>query len=315
MTTYALPDWVRCPACRGPLERAEDLGRATHLSCIACSAEYAVDEGIPVLLDAETRREAEAHAAKEDTRVYHAARHDAPANVQYYDYWVDDLLRRVPSRRYRRAVELMAGGAELSRRARELPKPIVAIDINKGLLALSKDELVPEILPVCASAERLPFEDASIDLVLIQGGLHHVRPRVAGVVREIARVMAPGAVLVASEPRNDNLFNHTFRRAFYHLHPTPDADEEDGFTARQMRELLDHAGLVMLQYDPFAYLGYMLIGNTDLVPLLARMDRNALSSSLIALDRAWARVPFARGLGWASQILAEKRARASCRSV
>ena len=36
------------------------------------------------------------------------------------------------------------------------------------------------------------------------------------------------------------------------------------------------------------------------------MKRNALSSSLIALDRAWAKLPLARGLGWASQIVAEK---------
>ena len=50
----------------------------------------------------------------------------------------------------------------------------------------------------------------------------------------------------------------------------------------------------------------MLIGNTDLVPLLARMPQNTLSSSLIALDRVWTRVPVARGLGWASQVVAEK---------
>lgn len=306
MTKYALPDWVRCPACRGALETVSDVTNASGVSCTKCSARYVIEKGIPVLLDEDTRREAEAHAAKEDTSGYHAARHVAPANMQYYDYWVDDLLRRIPARRYGRVIELMAGGAEVSRRARALPKPIVAIDINHSLLALSRDEIVPDIVPVCASAESLPFEDGSIDLVLIQGGLHHVRKKVAGVVREIARVMAPGATLVASEPRNDHPFNRAFRRAFYHLHPIPDAEEEDGFTEREMRSLLGAAGLTMREYDPFAYLGYMLIGNTDLVPLLARMPKNALSSSLIALDRAWTRLPLARGLGWASQIVAEK---------
>jgi SAM-dependent methyltransferase len=304
MPSHSLPTWIRCPACRGSLE-GEGEGEG-ELRCAACNARYEVKDGIPILLDEATRRWAEEHAAKEDFAGYHAARHVAPANIQYYDYWVDDLLRRIPGKKHERVVELMAGGAEVSRRARSLPKPIVAIDINHGLLALSKDELLPDIVPVCASAEQLPFEDASIDLVLIQGGLHHVRKRVGGVVKEIARVMAKGATLIASEPRNDNLFNRAFRRAFYHLHPIPEADEEDGFTEREMRDLLGDAGLSLRAYDPFAYLGYMLIGNTDLVPVLARMQPNAISSSLIALDRAMTRVPLARGLGWASQIVAEK---------
>jgi|GEM_PF-4877805 len=309
MATYSLPDWVRCPACRGALEGAADLDAAREVACPRCETRYAVEKGIPILLDAATRKEAEAHAAKEDFSGYHAARHVAPANVQYYDYWVSDLLARIPWRPYTRVVELMAGGAEVSRRARALPKPIVAIDINHGLLALSKPELVPDIVPVCASAESLPFEDGSIDLVLIQGGLHHVRKRVNGVVKEIARVMAPGGTLVASEPRNDNVLNRAVRRAFYHLHPIPEADEEDGFTEREMRSLMTEAGLTLREYDPFAYLGYMLIGNTDLVPLLARMQPNALSSSLIALDRACTRLPLAKNLAWASQIVAEKPAR------
>jgi hypothetical protein len=63
---------------------------------------------------------------------------------------------------------------------------------------------------------------------------------------------------------------------------------------------------VLEQYDPFAYVGYMLIGNTDLVPVLARMRRNWLSSLLVGVDRAWSRTPVLRQLGWASQILARK---------
>jgi hypothetical protein len=36
------------------------------------------------------------------------------------------------------------------------------------------------------------------------------------------------------------------------------------------------------------------------------MEKNAISKSLIALDRVWTKLPLARGLGWASQIVAEK---------
>ena len=73
-----------------------------------------------------------------------------------------------------------------------------------------------------------------------------------------------------------------------------------------MRALLTAAGLELVQYDPFAYIGYMLIGNTDLVPFFFRMKRNWISSLLIGIDRGWAVIPLARGFGWASEILAEK---------
>jgi SAM-dependent methyltransferase len=266
--SVSLPAWVRCPACRGALETVSDLTKADRVACASCKTSYDVESGIPILLGDEDRRSAEEHAAKEDFAGYHAARHAAPANMHYYDYWCDDLLGRIPAREYGRVIELMCGGAELSRRARSLPKPIVAIDVNRGLLALSRDEIVPDVIPVCASAGRLPFEDGAIDLVLIQGGLHHVRRHVDVVVEEIARVMAPGALLVASEPRNDHPFNRAFRRAFYRLHPTPDAEEEDGFTRRELSDLFQRAGLSLKEYDPFAYVGC--------------------------------------GMGWASEIVAEK---------
>lgn len=304
-----LPDWVRCPQCRGALEAVKSLEAVDGIACTKCKTRYGVKDGIPVLLEESVRVAAEAHTKEEDTEGYHAARHVSPANMEYYDYWCSDLLRRIPpapAGRPRRVIELMCGGAELSRRATELPRPIVAIDINRDLLALSRKDLVPSIIPVCSSAEQLPFEDGAIDLVLIQGGLHHVRKRVASVVREIGRVMAPGATLVASEPRNDHPANRAFRRLFYNLHPIPEEEEEDGFTRRELQELFEGGGLRLEQYDPFAYLGYMLIGNTDLVPLFARMPRNRLSSALIGLDRLSAKLPVLRGLGWASEIVGRK---------
>ncbi|MEA2481347.1 MAG: hypothetical protein QOJ07_3269 [Thermoleophilaceae bacterium] len=52
-----------------------------------------------------------------------------------------------------------------------------------------------------ASVERLPFEDASFDLVTCQTVLIHVRdPGVA--IAEMMRVVKPGGLVVASEPNN-----------------------------------------------------------------------------------------------------------------
>lgn len=298
-----LPGWVVCPVCLGEIaRRASDHA----ISCRACARVFPVRAGIVELLDDDGLAAADSVARDTGTSGYHAARHLSPCGEQYYDYWCGDILGRLPQGRFERVIEIMAGGAELSRRASGLPHPIVAIDLNRVLLQLNRDALIPDVVPVCATAERLPFRDGSVDVVLIQGGLHHVRRRVDVALSEIARCMAPGAVLLASEPRNDNLLLHGFRRLFYHLHPIPDAQEEDGFTRAQLDEHLRKAGLVLDQYEPFAYLGYMLLANTDLLPVLGRMRRNRLSTLLVDVDRLLRRVPVLRGLGWASQIRAYK---------
>ena len=49
-----------------------------------------------------------------------------------------------------------------------------------------------------AAAEQLPFADAVFDLVVVTLSLSHWRDRAAGLA-EIARVMAPGATLVAAD--------------------------------------------------------------------------------------------------------------------
>jgi SAM-dependent methyltransferase len=52
-----------------------------------------------------------------------------------------------------------------------------------------------------ASADELPFDDASFDLVTCQTLLMHV-PDPSRVVREMVRVTKPGGLVVASEPNN-----------------------------------------------------------------------------------------------------------------
>lgn len=310
-----LPDWVVCPLCRTPFAGVVDLTStaAAPLKCPGCNVEHSIKEGIPILLDQEGKKLFEHEESHDTTDSYQKARHESSVNIEYYDYWCSDLYSRLPlnpDRPIRHVVELMAGGAEMARRAqsngRQLPKPIVAIDLSHKLLAMNRDAIVPDVIPVCASATALPFKDGTVDLFIIQGGLHHVRKIVDRVLIEIARCLSPGGVILASEPRNDSLVNRAVRRAFYRLHPIPDAEEEDGFTESQLQHLMAAAGLEVKSYEPFAYVGYVLIGNTDLVPFFSRMKKNPVSRLLVGLDAAMAKTPLVRRLGWASQIVCAK---------
>jgi ubiquinone/menaquinone biosynthesis C-methylase UbiE len=76
-------------------------------------------------------------------------------------------------------------------------------DISPGMLsALSTnaERLGLDVTTVPTDAERLPFEDASFDLVIGHAILHHI-PDLEQAFREFARVLAPGGtVLFAGEP-------------------------------------------------------------------------------------------------------------------
>jgi ubiquinone/menaquinone biosynthesis C-methylase UbiE len=76
-------------------------------------------------------------------------------------------------------------------------------DISPGMLrtlAANAKRLGLEVRTAPADAERLPFEDASFDLVLGHAVLHHI-PDLGRAFREFARVLAPGGTLMfAGEP-------------------------------------------------------------------------------------------------------------------
>lgn len=78
----------------------------------------------------------------------------------------------------------------------------VGIDFAVPKLAVARREL-PAVRVAAADAARLPFADDSFAAVLIRDVLHHVDDRPA-VVREAARVLAPGGCLAAIEPNRNS---------------------------------------------------------------------------------------------------------------
>jgi SAM-dependent methyltransferase/uncharacterized membrane protein YbhN (UPF0104 family) len=82
---------------------------------------------------------------------------------------------------------------------------VIGLDPSVGLLAAGQERL--GVSPVIAgSALELPFADQSLDFVYTIGVLHHLpgRELQEGAIREVARVLKPGGVLLVHEsnPRN-----------------------------------------------------------------------------------------------------------------
>ncbi len=85
-------------------------------------------------------------------------------------------------------------------------------------------------------AHKLDFPDASFDLVVGYGILHHLSPAVA--FSEIHRVLKPDGRVLLQEPLADNPLLRIFRKAT----PSARTEDEAPFTGQQVQELENQLG-------------------------------------------------------------------------
>jgi SAM-dependent methyltransferase len=132
--------------------------------------------------------------------------------------------------------------AELARRL--APASITAVDPSKSFVDAVRIR-VPGVRAEQASAERLPFDDATFDAALAQLVVHFMADPVAG-LREMARVTRRGGTVAAC------VWNHGGRSgplsAFWRAVRAmdPDADDESGRAGThegQLVALMSQAGL------------------------------------------------------------------------
>jgi ubiquinone/menaquinone biosynthesis C-methylase UbiE len=162
--------------------------------------------------------ESSARADADEIRAVNARYHDGAA-THYDSKWAIDygetggrqVLMKLskalgrPPGYYGRALEVGAGTGYFSLNLLRtgVIGEVTAIDISSGMLdvlAASAKRLGLEVETIRADAERLPFEDASFDLVLGHAVLHHL-PSLESALAEFARVLAPGGTLaIMGEP-------------------------------------------------------------------------------------------------------------------
>ena len=140
-----------------------------------------------------------------------AGHYDAKWGIDFGDIGLEQVGAKVRkvlgagAERYPRSLEIGSGTGyfTLNMLRAGLIERATCTDISPGMLATldaNAKRLGLEVKTVVADAERLPFEDASFDLVLGHAVLHHI-PDLPRAFDEFARVLAPGGTLLfAGEP-------------------------------------------------------------------------------------------------------------------
>jgi len=132
----------------------------------------------------------------------------------YYDTWhvevgsakiVDEVNRRrlvaiANGRRFHRALDLGCGSGRVLPWLDDLAEFRTGLDLSIELLNLARQRDAGARL-VGGEVGYLPFPDASFDLVVVNGALHHFFD-LSRVVSEVSRILQPGGLFAAlGEPR------------------------------------------------------------------------------------------------------------------
>lgn len=141
-------------------------------------------------LDAKYVRAGAYHWREIDPR--HLAEFNAPLRARYR------VVLSLAPRRRRLALDAGCGDGALSARLRRRARRVVGCDPSLDALHLARPR-VPGAWWVCARLEALPFRDAVFDVAVAADVLEHAEDSGAASA-ELARVLAPGADLLASAP-------------------------------------------------------------------------------------------------------------------
>ena len=108
---------------------------------------------------------------------------------------------------------------------------VAGIDISKALVAGARRKAKRAGLAIdyrVASVEQLPFEDATVDVVVSSLVLHHLAPEVLErAVREIRRVLKPGGRIFVIDFQSLDQAGHGHHQAHGHAHTHDHAPQQE----------------------------------------------------------------------------------------
>jgi ubiquinone/menaquinone biosynthesis C-methylase UbiE len=232
---------------------------------------YDVDDPIP--FEPGTRE----YFEELDSRVFHprVLRLTAKGAGRPFSYYVDfDDVRG------KAVLEVGPGSGFASQLFAEAGAYVTAVDLTEWAVETTRARLAAFELEgnvMQADAERLPFDDASFDLVFSWGVIHHTTD-MHQALRELVRVLRPGGRLVLMLYHRHSLFFAVYRgfarflpvaRALgFHFEGSREGEREGliarHFTRGEVEQMLRGAGLTDVRVVPYGQ-------DSELLPLPRRV--------------------------------------------
>ena len=193
-----------CPSCRHSLHHEKDT-----LRCPTCSQAYPIIEGIPEFFFEELSRSTDPELRRmrfidRMAGIYESSLwypivlkvyggFDSPSLAQL----VSTVSQKVEPAKGR-VLDVACGPGTFGRRIASPSKEVCRIDVSRGMLrkgaVYAVKEGIRNVHFARARVESLPFSDGFFDATICCGSLHLFTDTVIA-LREMARVMKPGAIL------------------------------------------------------------------------------------------------------------------------
>lgn len=141
---------------------------------------------------------------------------------------------------------------------------VVAIDIDRAMLAVICQDVGKGVRPIVADGRYLPFVDESLDFIFMNSGYHHIRDRL-GAWDEWYRVLKPGGKLVATgeSPLEDEAAVAALMEKYRAAGQQPD---EMAYTKAELALALQNPKFTSLKYVRIKYQEKMqYMGSEELV--------------------------------------------------
>lgn len=229
---------------------------------------------------------------------YVGSRESSAAYQTFLPVWCQRLLEpwidgtSATERMHQVVVDPMCGHGNLARFLLEQSQHVILNDLSPEMVERIDADLRPRcrILPP-SDARSLPLDAASADVIVVSGGLHHVYRHLAELLLEFRRILKPNGWLLFGEPSNDFMPVRVLRNTIYRLSSKFDQDHEQGFRHRVLRESLESAGFASVRIRPFGSIGYLLMAQVGVIPLLKRIHSPRLFRFLIGFDGVVEKTP------------------------
>ena len=258
----AFLDLLRCPETGLPLVREGDAlavrGRPNRYRL--------TPEGIPLFAgklapgDSETQRQHYNRIAAAYT-----ANLGYPHTQEYIAFLDRKTLEAIGDAPIGTLAELCCGRGEALSLLGTRAARYVGVDISENMLqAAMAAHRHPRAAFLQADATRVPLAEASVDTVVMLGGIHHVPAR-ERLFAEVSRILKPGGRFVFREPVSDFVLWRALRAIIYKLSPMLDEQTERPLVYAETVPLLEQCGLRPLQYRTHGFFGFCLFMNSDVL--------------------------------------------------